>query len=519
MAYFPFMIELKHQKCIIGGGGKVAARKVETMLEFGAEVTVIAPEISGEIMQMAGEHLTIKTRAISEEDIAGAAVVIMATDDEKVNSRMAAFCRAHHILVNVVDVKEECGFYFPAIIKQENVVIAVSTGGGSPLLAARIKKEIQKNLDHYYGRLADTLGKLRERVLSSVTAASGRKEAFAELMEKGLLQEGIIMPEQVEETIEKYSMADNAPKKNIIRIGTRGSALALIQTDLVIQRLRQEYPQVSFEKVILSTRGDRQINRPLLEFGGKAVFVEEFEEAIRTGAIDMAVHSAKDMPTELAEGLVIAGVLPRADVRDVLIYRKNSAFAEYAENSLSKTSAAAQDNSGYIIGTSSLRRQYQIQEIYSDIQTKPLRGNVNTRLAKLRNGDYDAIILAAAGIKRMELEKEPDLEYRYFSCQEMLPAACQAIIAVETAGNGQAQDMAAHISDSGAMLQLKAERKVLELIQAGCKEPVGVYAECDKEHMSLSLMLVKNGEIFRNTVCGSSREWEALACRAAEEKC
>lgn len=516
MAYFPFMIELKQQKCVIGGGGKVAARKVKTMLEFGAEVTVIAPEISTEILGLKDAHLTIKQRGIIEEDLMGAVVVILATDDERVNSRMAAFCRENHILVNVADVKEECGFFFPAIIKQEDVVIAVSTGGDSPLLAARIKKEIQKNLNSCYGRLADTLGRLREQVLDTVDSISERKAVFAGLIEQGMQQEGNIMPEQVEKIMKNCGKTKELPEKEVIRIGTRGSALALVQTDMVIERLEQEYPYVSFEKVILSTKGDREKDRPLLEFGGKAVFVEEFEEAILDETIDMAVHSAKDMPAVLAQGLTIAGTLPRADVRDVLIYRKDSSFAKKVIKGI--MTGEKQDFGGYVAGTGSLRRQYQIRDIYPGIRTKPLRGNVNTRLKKLQNKEYDAIILAAAGIQRLGLDREEKFEYQYLSCQEMLPAACQAIIAIETKKQGKAYEMAVQISDSRTMLQFQTERKVLEILQADCKEPIGVYVECEGEQMQLQLMQVKEEKVCRTKVSGSSNAWEALAFELTKER-
>ena len=135
MACFPFMIELEHKNCVICGGGLVAARKVDSMLEFGAKVRVIAPKMEESILQMKNENLELILRKVEEQDLFEADFVIMATNDETVNSRMAAFCKEHHILVNVVDEKENCDFYFPAMIKQEDVVIAVSTGGDSPLLA------------------------------------------------------------------------------------------------------------------------------------------------------------------------------------------------------------------------------------------------------------------------------------------------------------------------------------------------------------------------------------------------
>ena len=183
-----------------------------------------------------------------------------------------------------------------------------------------------------------------------------------------------------------------------IRIGTRGSKLALAQTELFIDALHIFYPEVECEQIIIKTKGDKILDKPLVEFGGKAVFVTEFEEAIKEGRIDLAVHSAKDMPMELMEGLDIVCTLKREDVRDVIITRAGEKVGNI---------------SSPIIGTGSLRRQCQIRALYPDVKCESLRGNVPTRIEKLRNGQYDGIILAAAGLKRLQLHNEPDLSYEY----------------------------------------------------------------------------------------------------------
>ena len=343
--------------------------------------------------------------------------------------------------------------------------------------------------------------------------------------------------------------------KNTVKVGTRGSKLALVQTELVIEALRKRFPQVDFQMVIMSTRGDRDTSRALLEFGGKAVFVEEFEEAILKGDIDIAVHSAKDMPMEVMDGLMIAGTLPRACPQDVLIYKSGRTFGR---------------NDSFVVGTSSLRRQYQIREIYPNAVCKNLRGNVGTRIQKLKDGEYDAIILAAAGLERLGIIEKTDnvlrskayknierlavsrgenpaeteasnkndifvvgngsaecvevykdkLKFRYLSTESMLPAACQGIIAIETRTSGEACYMVREINDTEAYTQLICERAVLNRLNAGCHEPIGVYSELDGGRMKLSLMKAdatssdkdKNEEIqiHRKTVEGNTAEWEQL---------
>lgn len=302
--------------------------------------------------------------------------------------------------------------------------------------------------------------------------------------------------------------------KNTVKVGTRGSKLALAQTELVIKALRERFPQVDFQMVTMSTRGDRDTSRALLEFGGKAVFVEEFEEAILKGDIDIAVHSAKDMPMEIMEGLTISGTLPRACPQDVLIYKSGRSFDR---------------NDSFVVGTSSLRRQYQIRDMYQNAVCKNLRGNVGTRIQKLEDGEYDAIILAAAGLERLDIidgsaegveVHKDELTFRYLSTESMLPAACQGIIAIETRTSGEACDMVREINDTEAYTQLICERAVLSRLNAGCHEPIGVYSELHGDHMKLSLMKAgaavsdkekdKEIQIHRKTVEGNTADLEQL---------
>lgn len=219
MAYFPFMINIEDRRVLIAGGGTVAYRKVLSMLEFGACVTVVSPELCDELVRLhedmsgvcetedrdfltlaetedrdfpamaetaatcvGADRLTIVRRRIEPCDIDGAFVVIMATDDSAVNHEIAELCKERNILVNVVDVKADCGFYFPAILRDGDVVIGVSTGGMSPMLAGAIKKDIAGSLNKNYGEIAERLGSLREQIKNEYASEKERKAAFAEIM-------------------------------------------------------------------------------------------------------------------------------------------------------------------------------------------------------------------------------------------------------------------------------------------------------------------------------------------------
>lgn len=285
-----------------------------------------------------------------------------------------------------------------------------------------------------------------------------------------------------------------------IRIGTRGSQLALAQTELVIASLKEKYPELEIEKVILHTKGDKILDRPLLDFGGKGAFVTEFEEALLQGEIDLAVHSAKDMPVELAKGLTIAGVLPRADARDVLITRKpEDKTAENQDMNGNKTDVGRKvlQENALVVGTGSLRRQFQLKALFPNVQCISIRGNVTTRLEKVRAGICDGVILAAAGLERLGLLAEPDLDYRFLSFDEMVPAGGQGIIAVEGRADDAISKLVNSISNQNAWLELEAERSVLKLLDAGCHAAIGVFSYIRNEQMEIRVIQEIGDNIYR----------------------
>ena len=264
----------------------------------------------------------------------------------------------------------------------------------------------------------------------------------------------------------------------MIRIGTRKSKLALIQTDIVKAKILELFPEEEIEIVPVITRGDIELDKSLASFGGKGVFTQEIEEQLCAGTIDIAVHSAKDMPMELAEGLCLGAVIEREDCRDVLV---------------TVTGILAKDMpAGSVVGTSSLRRELQIKAMNPNITTKSLRGNVPTRLNKLREGQYDGIILAAAGLKRLGLLNEPDLSYEYFNIDEFLPAAGQGILALEIR-KGSLEAVMEQLNDANIHNVLKAERKFLEDLGGSCNAPCGIYCYPTAEGYAMKGMYAEDG--------------------------
>lgn len=306
-----------------------------------------------------------------------------------------------------------------------------------------------------------------------------------------------------------------------IRIGTRGSRLAVAQAKLVQEAIAKAGEGVKTELVILHTRGDKNLDKALSEIGDKGVFVSEFEEALLEGRIDLAVHSAKDLPARLAGGLSIAAVLPRADVRDVLVLPRGGRMPGV----LGET----QDGRPFVLGTGSRRRQLQAKKRWPDVECRLIRGNVETRLNKLASGEYDGIVLAKAGLDRLGIpaatkdgtetkqSTAADAEKFMFwelPAQEFLPAACQGIIAVEAGNDSGCRRLLEKINDPQTWLAFWAERQVLDRLQADCSEAAAAW--CREENGALMLDAMYG--CARVSLCGAGGLQEALALakRAAD---
>lgn len=298
---------------------------------------------------------------------------------------------------------------------------------------------------------------------------------------------------------------------NKIRIGTRGSKLALKQAALVQEALRKVYAGLETEIVVIRTKGDRIQDRPLSEIGDKGVFASELERALQEGTIDLAVHSAKDLPVVLAAGQVIAAVLPRGDVRDVLVTPKGGRqpspksggaeegmpFAAEKSEKKEETAAAAE---GFVIGSGSRRRCRQAEELWENVVCENIRGNVDTRLQKLISGNnadaareetrYHGIILAKAGMDRLDLiSGQGELfDFRPLPPEVFLPAACQGIIAVEALRDSSAALLCREITDTETALCFLVEREVLSMLSADCSEAIAAWCRRDGERLTLDVM-------------------------------
>ena len=248
----------------------------------------------------------------------------------------------------------------------------------------------------------------------------------------------------------------------------------MIQTDWVIKRLRQQWSNLEIAIEQIRTTGDRVTNLPLTRIGGDGVFVTEIEFALRERRIDLAVHSLKDLPTAQPEGLQVVVTGPREDVRDVLV--SNVPF-QINENGLQPVGTDASSETYLRIGTCSLRRTAQIRELCPDAEILPLRGNVDTRLRKLEAGDYDGILLASAGLHRMELQERLSGRLTYLPVETMMPAPGQGALGLEIREEPELQKLLAPLADPIVQATTSAERMFMRHLGAGCYLPVAAYGE------------------------------------------
>ena len=284
-----------------------------------------------------------------------------------------------------------------------------------------------------------------------------------------------------------------------IRFGSRESKLAVVQSRMVMEAVQRACPEAEPELVTMKTTGDKILDRTLDQIGGKGLFVKELDLALRENRVDFTVHSLKDMPMETPEDLPLVAFSKRADPRDVLVLPEGVQEMDRAKP----------------IGCSSRRRQLQLKKLYPDFEVQPVRGNVQTRLRKLDEGQYCALVLAAAGLQRLGLEGRI---HRFFSTEEILPAAGQAILAVQ-ARKGTDTSVLRGFHDEDAACCALAERAFVRALDGGCTSPVAAYAQTAGEKLTLTGLYVSEDETIlrRGTKTGDKHQAEALGIELARE--
>lgn len=293
-----------------------------------------------------------------------------------------------------------------------------------------------------------------------------------------------------------------------LRLGTRGSQLALFQARTTASLL-ERHAAIGCEIVVIKTSGDRLAEAPLSDIGGKRLFVKEIEDSLLAGDIDIAVHSSKDLPAVLPPGLILGAVLPREDPRDAVVLPggREASDVDAVRSLLGRAPK---------IGTSSVRRIAQLTALFPEAGFEPIRGNLDTRLRKLDSGDYDALVLAAAGLRRLQHAHRISMALPEETC---VPAPGQGIIGLEVREDDRrARDLVATITDATTAAALEAERAVVTRLGGGCQMPIGAYATVAGDTITLTgiVITLDGSRAVRARDSGPAREPEALGIRVAD---
>ncbi|NOX09833.1 MAG: hydroxymethylbilane synthase [Gammaproteobacteria bacterium] len=292
-------------------------------------------------------------------------------------------------------------------------------------------------------------------------------------------------------------------QQQIVRIATRKSALAMWQAEFVRDQLLAAHSGLEVELVTFTTLGDKILDSPLSKIGGKGLFVKELEQALLDGRADIAVHSMKDVPAEFPAGLGLAVILEREDPRDAFVSNQYKKLLDLPQ--------------GAVVGTSSLRRQCQLRALRADLVIKDLRGNVNTRLSKLDEGQYDAIILASAGLIRLDMK---DRITEYLAQDVLLPAVAQGAIGIECRiDDTERLRLIAPLSHGGTEIRVRAERAMNLRLMGGCQVPIAGYSEIDHGMIVLRGLVgrIDGSEIIESVISGRPEDAEELGQVLADD--
>ncbi len=494
----PISLRADGRRALIVGGGNVAFRKAEALLEAGFALTAIAPSIDARLRALLDRPgAVLHERAYASGDVLACDIVIAATDRPEINAAVVADARAAQILVCDATNPDDGDFTMQTTVRIGEMTFAIDSGRSSPAFAQRIARELRERFGPDYAAAARTIARMRTYV-RTVLEPSQRGAVMRELADLPIDELAHMNPVQaeheVEETIERIchpeALAQRASKGSLEGLGTkvtcasRGSALAITQARLVAAALARRGIATTIETI--ATTGDREQDRPVSELGSVNVWVKELEVALLEGRADYAVHSCKDLPGELDPRMQLAAISAREDARDAFCSERYASFDALPP--------------GAVVGTSSERRRAQLHALRPDLRYESLRGNVDTRLRKLRDGHYDAIVLAMAGLLRLGIQATHTVP---FDPRRVVPAVGQGALAIETlAGNEQLSgELREAVNHEVTQWCVEAERAVLRSLRAGCSAPLGVHAELVGALMTVdAAFAVAGGTMLRERV-------------------
>ncbi len=463
----------------------MAARKAESVADAGFPISVVAERIGDSLRDLVrATGGTCEQRAYEPRDLTEAALVIAATDDDAVNARVVADARAQRVLVCDAGAPDRGDFTMSAIVRMGDLTLSADSGGSSPAFSRRLVRELAEHLGPEHVQALRALKRMRVHV----------KESFPP--EEG----AVILRALAERPVRELAAM---PERTVV-CATRRSPLAMIQSRTIAARLAER--GIATTMLGITTGGDKDRGRSIDSLGAINVFVTELETALRERRADYAVHSCKDLSSALPGDMQIAAISQREDARDAFCSEHYSRFEELP--------------AGARVGTSSPRRRAQLAALRPDLRYETLRGNVGTRLRKLREGEYDAIVLAMAGLLRLRARATHVVP---FDVETIVPAVGQGALAVETLAQDDAlaELLRSAADDAGSRLCILCERGALRALHAGCSAPIGIHARSFDERMVVDAAIeVRPETILRHRIEGrvtNVKDAEQLGLRLGAE--
>ncbi|MEO9169690.1 MAG: hydroxymethylbilane synthase, partial [Candidatus Baltobacteraceae bacterium] len=467
----PIALFTHGRRALLTGGGNVAARKAETLHAAGLHLHVVAPRIEARIHGLLCSACSFAQRPYQPEDLAGIDLAIAATNDPAVNAQIVQDAREARVPVCDATAPERGDFSMQATVRVGDLTFTVDSGGSTPAFSQRIARELAERFDQTYADAAKALARMRVYV-QTVCESAKRAEVMRELAAMPVDELAAMNPAQAEHAaesaIERLRGIASQKAMGTVVCASRASALAMTQTRSVAARLAEHGIATTIRNI--TTTGDTVQDRPVSSIGSTNVFVTELELALREGRADYAVHSCKDLPGVLESDMQLAAISQREDARDAFCSERYESFSSLP--------------AGAVVGTSSPRRRSQLFALRADLCYEDIRGNVDTRLRKLREGTYDAIVLAMAGLNRLRMHATYTVP---FAVEDLVPAVAQGALAIETRRDedGLASALRASVNDREAELCVTCERAALRTLRAGCSAPLGVHAQLDGATMNV----------------------------------
>ena len=460
----PITLRPDGRRALVVGGGPVAARKAETLAAAGYRVFVVAKAIADERLRSLASPHEVAVRAYAATDVAGAALAIAATGDATVDARIVGDARAAGVLACDASDPQRGDFHMPATVRRGELTISVDSGGAAPAFSKRVAAELAEALRPEYAAAVRALALMRE-IVKDTLPPERRASVLRALAALPVDELAAMDATDAQHAIDDASRENTAPARAAtatIICASRASPLAMTQTRTVAARLAER--GIASTILAVTTTGDRRLDRSIDRLGSVNVFVTELEAALREGRADYAVHSCKDLPSELAADMRIAAISAREDARDAFCSERYASFDALPP--------------GAVVGTSSPRRRVQLAALRADLAYETIRGNVDTRLRKLREGGYDAIVVAMAGLKRLRLQATHTVA---FDAETIVPAVAQGALAVETRREDDhlARELHEAVNDFDAELCVRCERAALRALRAGCSAPIGIHARLE----------------------------------------